>query len=211
MIQSSSHLPISLRRSVRAGLLALCVTAAACQPAYKYGNVNYPTAEAGLAAARADVDGVLAPIHQSSTRVGGTVAVIVPSVSRARDRGVVKTGNPSPEQIDYVAKTLVLGWSGMGSAVDRAGIFDTVTIVEDDDPEVASSTADWTIWMNLVEPNTAGWYLRKRGGEGREPLPIDTGVQPKDRAAAWAESVGKTASRLAGAGEVSNATSRTAK
>lgn len=196
MTQSFSPTPSLLRFAIRAVLVGLCVTASACQPAYRYGNVSYPTAEAGLAAARADTDAVVATVHQSSNRVGGTAVVIIPSVSRARERGVVKTGNVRPEHVDYVAKSLVISWSGMGSAVDRAGVFDTVTVVEDDDPEVAASNTDWTIWLNLVEPNTAGWYLRKRGGDAREPLPIDTGLQPKDRAAAWAESVGKVARRL---------------
>lgn len=181
---------------------ATALLAAGCKPVYRYGLTSYPTADAGVAAARADSAAVVAAVRESNMKVEGTAEVIVPSVARTRERGVVKTGTPRPEEVDYVARTLVVGWEGMGNALARAGVFSSVTVREDDDPEVAESSADWTIWLNLVDPNVVGWYIRQRGGTQREPLPVDIGQQPKDRPGAWAYSVARVASRMKASGGV---------
>lgn len=168
---------------------------------YSYNNVTYSTREEAMTAARADLAAIRASIHPSGSPLRSTATVLIPDRRRIRERGIVTTGAVRNDQLEYIAEVMYLGYWVMGDALDASETFRSVELLESPDPQETARTvdkSDFVIWLHLQDQNTAQWYLRRAGSTDVLPLPVNTGVDYRQRAATWARLVKSTAAELEG-------------
>jgi hypothetical protein len=166
---------------------------------YTYGKVSYRSSEEALAAAQKDIDASLMNVPEAETPVSGRVVVLIPDRARIRERAVFTRGNPNQGQIDYIVEGSYRGIRAMGETLRKSKSFDTVVVQESKDPqgEAASTVADYVVWLNLADQNTAQWYIAHGRNNRPRPVPVDLAVEPPQRGAAWAKSVRQAAMELA--------------
>lgn len=174
---------------VRLAMFAALLEANGCVPIFMYESVNYPTKDAALAAVQADQDAIAVRTPKSKQRVEGSAAVVIPNRQRIRERGVVKVGNATFDQVDYVAGMLSIGYKAMARGLTQADLFDSVSLYESPDPETEAPQADWIIWVNLVDANTGSWYVRKATSSTRQSIAVDLGLPRQQRVTAWVEAL----------------------
>jgi hypothetical protein len=161
-------------------LAAVLIAVSGCAVQYTYGGATYASRADAIAALRSDLDASLAGIVPVPNPLGGLATVILPSLSTANSKGVVRTGNTGSlqdEAASYVAETLLLGWEGNVDALRRGRVFSSVSVAMVDNPADVAKTAggDTVIWLDLVDPNTAQWYGFDRDGNV-VALPVDMGA-----------------------------------
>jgi len=107
-------------RNRRLIVVALITLLAGCYTTYwQYDNINYPTSSAGINAARNDFNNILSGIEPLPKPIARSVKVVLPNIQRVRDAGVIKTGQPTQEIIDYIATIGYLGNYGMTDALKK--------------------------------------------------------------------------------------------
>lgn len=167
---------------------AVCSLLMGCA-SFQYDGVNYRSRATAVDAARRDVQISLENVPIREDGLPGRAAVVLPSRSRIREKGVIRIGSSATEQVEYVVDVLELSFEVMGLAVERSRLFESVEIITADDPASQRPSHDWILWLHLQDPNTAQWYLRRQGTTEGEAVPVDTGVDRHRRAAAWIETV----------------------
>lgn len=168
-----------------AAMLSGCVT-----NTWHYGNQIYPSSSAALLAAREDIDRYVSTVTPRSEVLGSSARIVIPNLDRIRDAGVVKTGNPSEEQVTYIAEVLSIGFSAMARAVDARRIFSMVTKDEEFDTRAPSSNgADYLIWLHMTDQGGAEWYIAQSGNKERSRLLVSKSSIPEERIRDFVEDV----------------------
>jgi S1-C subfamily serine protease len=137
------------------------------------------------------MDSTLAAVRPTRDQITAHAVVIIPNRQRIRERGVVTVGAVQTAQVDYITEVLYLSYWTMAESIRRSAAFDSLQILESLDPQASAdaSDADFVVWLNLVDRDTAQWYLRARSSHVAQPLPLDLGLERHRRAARWVESV----------------------
>lgn len=141
----------------------LIIVMSGCGNQYRYGNQSYRSPEEGLAAQKNDLDSVMSKITPTDKKRGGTAAVVLPTLETYIALGVIKRGNPKPELIDYVGKTLAGSFRGMYDALNLRKIFDKVTLIEDNYPipmaKKKTEEYDVVVYLDVAGPDQVHWLM----------------------------------------------------
>jgi hypothetical protein len=91
---------------------------------YKYNGVSYATRKAALAAAHSQSDAATASVRASTNRVGGTLAIVIPTRDVISQYGVRKGPATGESQVEYVVDVLEYGFLSRARTVAAAKVFD---------------------------------------------------------------------------------------
>ncbi|VBB46501.1 hypothetical protein TRIP_B40319 [uncultured Desulfatiglans sp.] len=185
--------PVRMINCLKTGIAVIIFMAilSGCAPnTWRYGNQMYPSSSAALVAARADADKNVLTVVPRNGVLGSSARIVTPNFDRIRAAGVVKTGNPSDDQINYVAEVLRIGLNVMARAIDARGIFTSVTKNEEYDTRAPSSNgADYIIWFYLTDQGDGEWYIAENGGKEKSRLLISKSSIPQERVCDFVEGV----------------------
>ena len=169
---------------VRIGAL-LCVIAfvlLGCSTANQTTHVTvdgatFPNTDAALTQIRLIHTNELAQISPVAARVGGTLLVALPSLERIQAAIAATPLGINPTIGKFVAESTSEGLDQSAQAVDRARIFDAVTITRSAVPEQAAApaNANYRLWVVLSPGGAVKWFLSRGGGPAK---PIDFPAMP---------------------------------
>ena len=166
---------------------------------YMYNGVNYHTSDEALQGQHEDHSRILARVPRSPHQNRATLVVLLPIPEQIRTRAFSTTGNPKQSFIDYMAAYFEREYDLMARVLDRRRSFERVVKAQATDPESDRSGADYLLWLELISPRQATWYLRAKAASGREMVSLDfTKGAGFDRILAWAAAVEEKAQKLAG-------------
>ncbi len=187
-------------------LLAVSLILTSCATSkwsYNYNNVPYGTPEEALAARKKAFDeDFLSKVTPNERFMGGSVVVIVPSLSTTITNHITLTWvgpEPSKEKKDdalgYNARMLMTDWKSRGELLEKRRIFDRVVITESDDPEHAAFSEDFALAM-FKRDGEANWFLRKKNAIPSDAILIpeaSMALPPAVRKNMWMDSIEKAA------------------
>jgi hypothetical protein len=185
-------------------LAAVCLMLSSCatyKVSYNYNNKSYDTPEAASAAQKAVADALVSKMTPTDRPVGGTAAVIVPSLATAvKDyvawRGPVPSEEVKEKALNFTAMTYINDWKTRGDLLEKRRIFDRVVIREDDDPKHAAFSED--VALLLYKKDGEGrWFLRKKNSDPSSAILIpeaSTALPPAQRNSIWMDNIVKAIS-----------------
>lgn len=145
------------------------------------------------------LDQTLAGILPTTMPVGGRALLAIPTRENMKLSSLTVTGNQAPfskERVYFVKTTEMNGREFMFRALQKRGIFRTVTLIRNDDPQSTPiEDNDFLIYLHNPSSDVAGWYIKKRGAATAQPITID--VQQKtgvSRTMSWLDSIDRLAS-----------------
>ena len=131
----------------------------ACAPTvFTLGGQTYQSSAEALAAQRAQMDAILVKIEPVPTPYGGRVTVFIPSDADLRARGMINTGTPAPEVVDYIAAVSHRALSFFHEVVVKKNLFESAElrdVVGTVRPDIGPG--EHAIWAQLLGPNQSGW------------------------------------------------------
>jgi clan AA aspartic protease (TIGR02281 family) len=170
-----------------------------CAEKFKYDDVDYATRDAAEAVARDDISRQQNFVPKITSRVHGSIVIVIPTTDIIHQYGIVATGNPSDNEIHYISDVLELGFLGFAGAVQIGGAFDQVTVVRSTDSGSYPGTGyDYKLWLLAISHSQWQWYLSKNGSSDKMPISVDQGVPHTQRSAAFDEAVVSGANLLRG-------------
>lgn len=157
---------------------------------WTYNNVPYDSSSSALIAARQDINNSVDGVQRLEKPFDLTARIIVPSLPRIKDAGVVKTGAATDEQVTYVAKVLEYGFLGFSEAIQRRNIFSNMQIVRQYNTEHPSQKdEDYLIWLFLTDQGGAQWFLRNKNDTENKIISIDQSKVSTSKVISFLESI----------------------
>ena len=165
-----------------------------CVNTYKYKDHNYHSQEEALASLKYDLYEVKSQILPTKNKRGGVAAIVIPTFETFIALGVKKRGNPKQELIDYIGKYLVVSNRVVYDFIDQRKIFNKVTLIEDNYPipvvKKIMAEYDAVIYLDLVSPEQAQWFMRVTPDYKNMPLNSDTSkAVGVSRTLSWLENI----------------------
>jgi hypothetical protein len=138
-------------------------------------------------------------IEKSPSALDRRVAFVIPDRQRTRERGVVGADSASLEAAKYVTEVLYISYQDMGESLRVSEAFRSVSIMDSTDPasfSVESGDYDFIVYLDLVDQETAQWYIKGTVSGGPLSLPVDLGVERRFRKRDWVKLVRAKAEEL---------------
>lgn len=171
-------------------LIPLLLVVVGCASTWKYDNIQYDSSASALQAAKQDVQRAVNGVEPIANPYNYSARIVTPSYARIRDAGVVKTGNATVEQINYIADVLEYGYQGMVDAIKRRNLFSAVSIERKyDTGSPAAKNEDYTLWIHMTDKGQAQWYIRDRRKENKELIAIDQAKVSTERVLSFLNSI----------------------
>jgi hypothetical protein len=178
-----------MRQLSRLGAAALTAALAACGITYQYDGRPYESAAAGLAAAREAHEKIVAQTPVASNRVGGTLNFYSPDKASILERGIRKTGEPSPQILDYVAEISLTDYRGLYNALVKRGSFDRVVFHYSDGQHVPAKAGEYAVYLYQPNVDRIGWFFASDTVK-QHPLQFDMSkAERAERIRYWLDSI----------------------
>jgi hypothetical protein len=169
---------------------------------YQYGGINYDTYELALEAQKADLDLKLQSIQKTSTPVGGSVSVILPSRVYIRNNFITTKGNISSDDTqitlmyEHYTTFIYNAFKSTGEAIEKRGIFDKAFYVYSDDPENANFTDDFSVILFKGKEGKEQWSMKRKKDNPIRLIDIGNltmALPPVQRLIVWLDKLEKIA------------------
>ncbi len=162
-------------------LLIVALVCTSCGVTYQYGGVTYKSKSGALSAAHADIDATVDGVTPVDQSLDASVIVLRPEFQTIKKYGVVSTGEPNEEVVNYIARTIDLGMEGVGRSIVRSNVFSSTKQGTAPDPRSASFDGnDFKVYLDATGFNEFQWYLEANGNDHRVPLYFPAGA-PRDK------------------------------
>jgi S1-C subfamily serine protease len=135
------------------------------------------------ASSRADA-AIIAQIPPAPHPIAASVRIVVPDHDRVRPLIVQLTRPPTPGVVEFGSERLRQELHDFGELVEHSGLFEHVTIVEQNDtvaPDPAG--AEYLMWYQVrsTTPNNGGpwighWLMKRAGSAAVQPVNMDLGT-----------------------------------
>ena len=150
----------------------------ACAPTvFTLGGQTYQSSAEALAAQWAQMDAILAKIEPAPTPFAGRATVFVPSDGDLRARGMINTGTPAPEVVDYVAAVSFRALAFFHKVVAKKNLFESAEL-----RDVAGTArpdigpGEHAVWAQLLSPNQSGWKYYTADMTETLSIPVDNSL-----------------------------------
>jgi hypothetical protein len=141
----------------------------------------------------------VAAVPVEKERVGGSVAIVIPTNDLIRTNGIRTRGNAPDHIVGYIVDVLEMGFVGRGQIVQAGKIFDRADIIREYDAGGYSAAGyDYKLWLLGIAPTQWQWYLSKTGMTGRVPINVDSGLERDKRGASFNKAIVSAAKQLSG-------------
>jgi hypothetical protein len=182
-------------------LLALFLVISCSRIIFKYGGKNYETADLAIESQKAAMESVLKNIPKTSSPVGGSVSIILPSASYIQNNFVTLRGKISSEDLkrqmeEYITTILYNGYKATGESVERRGIFDTIFYLQSENPEKTPFKEDYAILLIKNMEGKGQWFMKRRKDNPTILIEIEnsnTALPPLQRTMIWLDKIEKIA------------------
>jgi len=158
-------------------LLALGLLNQGCVTTYKVGKKSFGTRAAAEEELAMQINQTLEGITPTTSPVGGSALVAIPTLEHIEQHGIKFTGNRaviSRNQIDFLKYAQMSARESMVTALKKRQIFDSVTLVHNDAPQFTSlADYDYFIYLYNPSPESAQWYIKSWQSETAEPIVMD--------------------------------------
>lgn len=148
-----------MRTKIALRFACILMVLGACAPiVYTLGGQTYQTSTAALAAQRAQMDTILSKIEPVPTPYAGRARILIPSDADLRARGMIHTGTPAPEVVDYIATVNHRALALFHEIVAKRNLFESAElqdVVGTARPDIGPG--EHAIWAQLLGPNQSGW------------------------------------------------------
>lgn len=188
-----------LNRGAFAILLSTALFVGACTQ-YTYNGTTYRTLEEALAAQDTNCREILDQIPRDPSPQFGSLAIVLPDETLVRTRGTPKAVRRSdPNYItetdrNYRASVFSREYQYMAHYVEKRNLFESVSILESDDPEFAAKralrTKDAILFLFFPDQATGAWILRRSNGRAGVPVNVDYSIPAGfPRVMAWLKAI----------------------
>lgn len=157
-------------------IFLLSILLSACRTtSYNLNGVSYKTPDEALVAAKALNEEYLAAVTETDTPTNFTVKVVIPSATLTKQKAINKSEFSTAEDINYIEQTVYLGQRLIADALQKRGIFNSVSMERSDTPHLASASGeDYLLWLQYIENDQpAGWYLKSTESGKTVPVLVD--------------------------------------
>jgi hypothetical protein len=141
---------------------------------YKYKDAVFDSPERAIAVQQADHGVILNKITPTENHIGGSALIILPSENLIEKNGLIKltSGNVHAEGIRYLVVSTKNEHDLMAESIKKRRIFDTVAVINSDDPEKQTFSEDIGIYLTYPRQGKAEWFLKRKKDQPIQPVPI---------------------------------------
>ena len=160
-----------------------------CVHTYRYDGQAYPSREEAIRAVRSSNTSMLTRITPAANRIGGTLNFYVPEKSAIQERGVILTGKPPANLIDYVVEVASINHQALYDALVRRGAFDRVKLQYSQGEHIPTQNGEYMVYLYQPNARAAAWFFSSDLVK-REQVNFDTSKSDRaEKIQYWLDSI----------------------